>query len=255
MQYSLQSLMISFIVVAAAVAAFGLWGIAVAGYLVLCAAIIRRTQSKQRARWLAFGMFIMGIILSLLAITTYEHNRRLEWNAMIAEHQATLAKYGAQRLVLVRPDSKSQGCKIVTLTRPQQKPDEQSIFIYLSADFAETEGGVLPLERIHEELSLGEKSKLFLWCPPGSCPWILSEKHLDVIHANRECLVAPAYLRKKIDTLIAAGATSIDVTEAGAYPERINWPWIGSVVVLILSESLLIFRPVHQKIIERPKGE
>jgi hypothetical protein len=53
-----------------------------------------------------------------------------------------------------------------------------------------------------------------------------------------------SYIRGHLDALLASGHRQVDFEQADAYPARINWTWVASLVVLIASVAVFILRPI-----------
>jgi hypothetical protein len=255
MQFSLQSLMLSFVVVAAAIGVCGPWGIALAVYLLALAASIRRARTSKAAV-IGFGLLlILGGILSLGIIAYIRYAREMDRREKCAMNLRaiglSLQNYESAgcRAIVITADAKSAGCQIARINDVPLETRQKSVAIFLSSDGLDAGVERLPLDRVYEELELGERSKLFETQSVDAGPWYLREGTVavrppDGITRSFYC----EYLRHNLDTLLASDRRMIKFAKEVAFPRRINWAWLAALAILIVSEAVLLFRRMPQSI-------
>jgi hypothetical protein len=250
MQFSLQSLMLSFVVVAAAIGVCGPWGIALAAYLLLFAACVRRVLARSVPAVIVLTiLFIVGLVVLLSIVVSFarEMDRREKCarNLRAISLESLTLEHEGRRAIVIPRDAKSAGCPVTVLNDVPAERRENSVIVFLPLKSQETEPERIPLQRVFEELELGSRSKLFEAQTVAKGPWYHSEGHVEVRlpDGNVRWLYGD-YVRRHLDALLASASQPIELDQAGAFPARINGPWVASLVILIISFAVLILRPI-----------
>jgi hypothetical protein len=320
MQFSLQSLMLSFIVVASALAAFGPWGIAITILILAVVAAIRRTDSTEQAlfqfAW-KFILFCFFIILCSFFINTAHHydNRCIvnlnliscllntyelehdglprpyylgpdgkpwhSWRIYIAPYSASLKNtsdaYNFQEpwdgpnnsklaqamnniyqcpsdssadnksttnyLAVVGPDTLWPGDKTISSNDIPDGADKTILLIeWPHSEINWLEPRDFTVEQLCKELE--SNPKRFAVHNENYGYLFLPDTGIHVLFADGKVrLLSVDYLRKNIKALLTRnGGETIE-----PFSRRINWPWLTSVIIFVISTIVLIVRPRQWK--------
>jgi hypothetical protein len=252
MQFTLQSLMLSFVVVAAAMGVCGPWGIGLGPYCLLLAACVRRARTSSKAAVIGLSvLLVMGAVFSLGVVAYFRYASEMERREKCVRNlrAITLASLTREnegrRVLVIDRGATSAGCQVTVLNDVSAETRENSVIIFLPSQSQETELEPIPLKRVLDELELGERSKLIAAEAVHGGPWYRPESKIDVSLPNGDVRwLYGSYVRGHLDALLASVSRPINFDEADAFPARINWPWVVSLAILIASVAVLILRRI-----------
>jgi hypothetical protein len=165
MQFSLQSLMLSFVVVAAAMGVCGPWGIGVGPYCLLLAACIRRARTSSKAAVIGLSaLLVMGAVFSLGVVAYFRYACEMERREKCARNLRAISlesltlEHEGRRAIVISRDSKSAVCRVTVLNDIPTENRGTSVIVFLPLQSMETEPERIPLNRVFDELELGERS-------------------------------------------------------------------------------------------------